>query len=64
MTILLTGGAGYIGSHVAHRLADAGRSCVVLDDLSTGSGEAIPVGVPLLVGSIEDGNFVANVIRA
>jgi UDP-glucose 4-epimerase len=63
LTILLTGGAGYIGSHVAHRLIDAGRSCVILDDLSTGSREGIPAGVPLRVGSIEDRKFVTGVIR-
>jgi UDP-glucose 4-epimerase len=63
LTILLTGGAGYIGSHVAHRLVDAGQTCVIVDNLSTGSGENIPASIPLLVGSIEDGNFVSKVIR-
>ena len=50
MSILITGGAGYIGSHMAHELADAGERVVVLDDFSTGFDWAIPVGVPLVVG--------------
>ena len=36
MTILVTGGAGYIGSHMVHELIDAGEPVVVLDNLSTG----------------------------
>ncbi len=36
MTVLVTGGAGYIGSHMVHELVDAGESVVVLDNLSTG----------------------------
>ncbi len=36
MTVLVTGGAGYIGSHMVHALADAGERVVVLDNLSTG----------------------------
>ena len=41
MTVLVTGGAGYIGSHMVLRLADAGQSVVVLDNLSTGFDWAI-----------------------
>jgi UDP-glucose 4-epimerase len=42
MTILVTGGAGYIGSHMVYALVDAGEPVVVLDDLSTGFDWAVP----------------------
>ena len=42
MTILVTGGAGYIGSHMVHALADAGERVVVLDNLSTGFRDCAP----------------------
>ena len=41
MTILVTGGAGYVGSHMAYALVDRGEKVVVLDDLSTGHGELV-----------------------
>ena len=52
MTWLVTGGAGYIGSHVVQAFLDAGMTAVVLDDLSSGRREFVPEGVPLVVGSI------------
>jgi NAD(P)-dependent dehydrogenase (short-subunit alcohol dehydrogenase family) len=64
MSILLTGGAGYIGSHMAHELADAGERVVVLDDFSTGFEWAIPVGVPLVVGDVGDEGLIASTIAA
>ncbi|MBW1598894.1 UDP-glucose 4-epimerase GalE [Streptomyces sp. JJ38] len=54
MTYLITGGAGYIGAHVAHTMAQADERVVVLDDLSTGVRERVPEGVPLVVGSTLD----------
>jgi UDP-glucose 4-epimerase len=63
LTVLITGGAGYIGSQIAFRLADLGHASVVLDDLSTGSSEAVPEGVPLIVGSIEDLDLVRRLMR-
>ncbi|MEU8622306.1 UDP-glucose 4-epimerase GalE [Streptomyces sp. NPDC048623] len=54
MTFLITGGAGYIGSHVVRAMTRAGESVVVLDDLSTGYAERLPDGVPLVVGSTLD----------
>jgi UDP-glucose 4-epimerase len=45
MKVLVTGGAGYIGSVVTHRLLDAGHQVVVVDDLSTGFADALPPGV-------------------
>ena len=47
MTVLVTGGAGYIGSHMVYELADAGERVVVLDNLSTGFDWAVAKGVPL-----------------
>lgn len=62
MTILVTGGAGYIGSHMACMLADAGEQVVVLDNLSTGFEWAVPKGVPLVVGETGDPSRVAALI--
>lgn len=54
MAWLITGGAGYIGSHIVRAFADAGEDVVVLDDLSTGYREFVPEGVPFVEGSIAD----------
>ncbi|MGH6993273.1 MAG: NAD-dependent epimerase/dehydratase family protein, partial [Caulobacteraceae bacterium] len=54
MKVLVTGGAGYIGSHVVLALVEAGFEPVVLDDLSTGRREAVPAGVPFFVGDVAD----------
>ena len=62
MTILVTGGAGYIGSHMVHALVDAGESVVVLDNLSTGFNWAVPKAAPLVVGETGDQTLVAAVI--
>ncbi|MBI4968883.1 MAG: UDP-glucose 4-epimerase GalE [Rhodospirillales bacterium] len=61
--VLITGGAGYIGSHTVLALADAGRSVVVLDDLSTGNRSLVPKGIPLEIGDVRDSGFVGAVIR-
>jgi UDP-glucose 4-epimerase len=62
MTVLVTGGAGYIGSHMVHALLDAGERAVVLDNLSTGFDWAVPKGVPLIVGESGDQSRVAALI--
>jgi UDP-glucose 4-epimerase len=62
MSILVTGGAGYIGSHMVHELADAGEPVVVLDNLSTGF-EAVAKGAPLLVGDAGDQALVGRILR-
>jgi UDP-glucose 4-epimerase len=61
-TILVTGGAGYIGSHIALAFRDAGAGVVVLDDLSTGYREYVPDGVPFVEGSVEDPAAVAEAL--
>ncbi|MFE3329454.1 UDP-glucose 4-epimerase GalE [Streptomyces sp. NPDC059176] len=63
MTWLITGGAGFIGSHVVKAMADGGERVVVLDDLSTGRAERLPAGVPLEVGSVLDRDVVDRVLR-
>ena len=62
MTVLVTGGCGYIGSHMVHALADAGEPVVVIDNLSTGFRAALPKAVPLFVGDVGDQAFTADVI--
>ena len=61
-SILITGGAGYIGSHVVLALREAGHSLVVIDDLSTGRREAVPSDVPLVIGDIADETCVSGVL--
>jgi UDP-glucose 4-epimerase len=62
MTILVTGGAGYIGSHMVHALVAAGERVIVLDNLSTGFKWAIAPGVPLITGETGDQALVARLI--
>jgi UDP-glucose 4-epimerase len=62
MTILVTGGAGYIGSHMVHELNDAGEPVVVLDNLSTGFRFLVPGKVPFVVGSTGDRELVEETI--
>jgi UDP-glucose 4-epimerase len=64
MTVLVTGGAGYIGSHMVLALAEAGESVVVIDNLSTGFSAHLPEGVPLFIGDAADENLVEGVIAA
>ena len=61
--ILVTGGAGYIGSHVVLKLRERGENVVVLDDLSTGFRQAVP-DVPLVVASVGDREQVLATMRA
>lgn len=63
MTILVTGGAGYIGSHMVWDLLDAGEEVVVLDRLSTGHDWAVAPGARLVVGDIGDTKLVASLIE-
>ena len=63
MTVLVTGGAGYIGSHMVLELLDAGESIVVLDNLSTGFRWAVPRAATLVVGDAGDQDLVRALIR-
>jgi UDP-glucose 4-epimerase len=63
MTVLVTGGAGYIGSHMVFELLDAGEQVVVLDNLATGFQWAVPAGVPLIVGDTGDQGLLSRLIR-
>jgi UDP-glucose 4-epimerase len=63
MTVLVTGGAGYIGSHTVHELTDAGEPVVVLDNLSTGFRFALPSSVPLIVGEAGNQALVGSLIE-
>jgi UDP-glucose 4-epimerase len=63
MSVLVTGGAGYIGGHMALGLLDAGEPVVVLDNLSTGFAWAVPEGAKLVVGDTGDGDLVAGLIE-
>src|SRR3954462_4610073 len=62
MTVLVTGGAGYIGSHTVHALVDAGERVVVLDNLSTGFATALPAPMLPIVGDVGDQALVAELI--
>jgi UDP-glucose 4-epimerase len=64
MKILVTGGAGFIGSHIVDALLAAGHSVAVIDDLSSGSRDNLPAAVPLHVVDIVDGPAVARVFAA
>ncbi len=63
MTVLVTGGAGYIGSHMVYALTDRGEDVVVLDNLSTGFDWAVSPKAKLVVGDIGDMDLVSSLIR-
>ena len=63
MAVLVTGGAGYIGSHMVLELIDAGETVVVLDDLSTGFRRSVPPEAHFVQGDMGDGALVARTIE-
>lgn len=63
MNILVTGGAGYIGSHVVAELLEKKHKVLVLDDLSAGHKKAVPVNARFFKGSLLDKKFVAKVFK-
>jgi len=62
-TVLVTGGAGYIGSHTVLAMREAGFNVVVVDNLSTGYREAVPDDVPLVVCDVSDDAAVVDVLQ-
>ncbi len=64
MSILVTGGAGYIGSHMVLALTDAGERVVVLDNLSTGFGWAVDPRATLVEGDTGDEALVTSLLKA
>ena len=62
LSVLVTGGAGYIGSHAVLALKDAGWQVSVIDNLTTGFRFAVPDGVAFYEGDIEDGDLLARII--
>jgi UDP-glucose 4-epimerase len=61
--VLVTGGAGYIGSHAVLALKDAGWPVAVIDDLSNGAREAVPSDIPFYEGNIADRALVERIFR-
>ena len=64
MPVLVTGGAGYIGSHAVLALRDAGWPVVVIDNLSTGFAWAVPDDAVLIEGDVGDQALLARIIAA
>ena len=61
--VLVTGGAGYIGSHAVLALKDAGWPVAVIDDLSNGTRHVVPEGVPFFEGNIADRTLVNRIFK-
>ena len=60
MRVLVTGGAGYIGSVTAHQLVESGADVTVLDNLSAGTRDNVPAGAELVVGDVGDSDLVGK----
>lgn len=63
LPVLVSGGAGFIGSHAVLALKDHGWPVAVIDNLTTGFAAAVPEGVPLYEGDIADGELVSRICR-
>ncbi|MEQ1932218.1 MAG: NAD-dependent epimerase/dehydratase family protein, partial [Parvularculaceae bacterium] len=62
MTVLVTGGAGYVGAHMLLALKDAGEEAIALDDLSVGKRDLVPDGTPLVVANVGDRTMLARLL--
>src|SRR5580698_5570223 len=63
MAVLVTGGAGYIGSHMVYALLDRGERVVVLDNLSTGLGSLVAPDAEFILGDVADQSTVRKLVR-
>ena len=63
MKVLITGGAGFIGSTIARRLLTEGLSVRIFDNLETGSIENVPLGAEFVEGDIRDAAALARAVR-
>ncbi|SDI07523.1 UDP-glucose 4-epimerase GalE [Alteribacillus bidgolensis] len=63
MSVLVVGGAGYVGSHAVHQLLEQGKQPVVVDNLQTGHLEALPRGAVFYKGDVRDRAFMRNVFK-
>lgn len=63
MSLIVTGGAGFMGSHVARELLNLGEEVVVLDDLSGGFIENVPEGCEFIQGSVEDTDLINQLFK-
>ena len=64
LPVLVTGGAGYIGSHAVLALRDAGWPVAVIDNLVTGFRWAVPNDVPFHLGDIDNAELLAGIFKA
>ena len=60
---LITGGAGFIGSHVARHCKDLGHEVIAIDDLSGGFEDHVPEGVTFIKGSVTDEKFITRLFK-
>src|SRR5215510_9601986 len=63
LTVLITGGGGYVGSHAVYGFLDAGYRVVVVDDLSTGVRENLAAAAQLYQGDVADRDLLDTVLR-
>ena len=63
MSVLVTGGAGYIGSHAVNHLLDLGEKVLIYDNLSSGHKASLPKDIPFIFGDIRDGDLLTRVIK-